>query len=83
MLDTAERAKVFRAKLGTLILLHIKGSVPRLALFLEAADNIEKEIYSGVPPEDAFCHYYEPCRETVKIAKGLGLTLKLHKGNWA
>ena len=80
----ADQAKTFRDKLGTLIILHVKGSIPRLSLFLAAADNVAKEIYSGVQPRDAYMYYYEPSRETVKIAKALNLNLKVgKKGDWA
>ena len=60
-----------------------KGHNPyALALYLQAADNVMREIADGQSPDFAFREYFTPSREMHKVARNLNLGLDVDRGQW-
>jgi hypothetical protein len=57
-------------------------SLNALALMLDAADRVQARVGAGETPESAYAAEYVPTRVTARIARKLGLALRVVRGEW-
>ena len=53
-----------------------------LGMYLRAADECAELVDNGTAPEKAFSDIFNPTREMHRVAKCLGLSLDVQKGQW-
>lgn len=53
-----------------------------LPLMLDAADDMQYDIDAGDTPETAFTNAFTPTRMMHRVAKALGLSLDVKRGQW-